>query len=481
MLMLAMTAWRLHDEAPGLTAPILDADLPRAIRLGRELLHRAGADARGQAALGQLLGRCLLASGHEVDAEELFGTLSRHYTGISRAHVRWLCGLDQGAMAMQLNRPTRAAQAFSAVADDGAAEPALRVEAMCGAAQAWHLVGECKRAWQSLDAALRIARRHGLADMAALAEAMKLDMAVLRQLRAFDALEDHALRPVYLQGLAALPPLSTLAQALADAQSAVPCSGALVARRLAFVAAAAAPGRVPLPVGEWLHWLRERRFSGLEPGARIEALLMLVAHQAFDAAAGLAGNDDEPAMHGHRHALDQHYVLAKLCQRRGRAGDALRHFARHAAEAVLAVHDHGQRKCATGWIDDEDRMTPSPQEPECVRLPLRYRRAYQYILENLQDEGLTVQRVAAHLGVTERALQMAFRQHLGFTPAEFIRTRRIERVHEALTSQPGEADLATLAQRHGIRNRATLSSNYRARFQCAPSDTLRSQSTAASL
>ena len=63
-------------------------------------------------------------------------------------------------------------------------------------------------------------------------------------------------------------------------------------------------------------------------------------------------------------------------------------------------------------------------------LPLRYRRAYQYILEHLENRDLSVREVATHVDVTERALQMAFRTHLGMTPAELIRRRRIERIRK---------------------------------------------------
>jgi transcriptional regulator GlxA family with amidase domain len=108
-----------------------------------------------------------------------------------------------------------------------------------------------------------------------------------------------------------------------------------------------------------------------------------------------------------------------------------------------------------------------------MRLPLRYRRAYQYMMEHLADENLSVRQVAAHVGVTERALQLAFRAHLGVTPAELIRTRRVENIHQELQRQAGDAGVLEVASRWGVKNRSTLVHNYRTRFDETPTQTLR--------
>jgi transcriptional regulator GlxA family with amidase domain len=111
-----------------------------------------------------------------------------------------------------------------------------------------------------------------------------------------------------------------------------------------------------------------------------------------------------------------------------------------------------------------------------MRLPLRYRRAYQYMMEHLSDENLSVRQVAAHIGVTERALQLAFRAHLGVTPAELIRTRRVENIHHELQGQAGDAGVLEVASRWGVKNRSTLVHNYRTRFDETPTQTLRGAS-----
>ena len=86
------------------------------------------------------------------------------------------------------------------------------------------------------------------------------------------------------------------------------------------------------------------------------------------------------------------------------------------------------------------------------------------MMDHLTDEHLSVRQVAAHVGVTERALQLAFRTHLGVTPAEMIRTRRVERIHGELQAHGGEAGVLEIASRWGVKNRSTLVHNYRSRF-----------------
>ena len=107
-----------------------------------------------------------------------------------------------------------------------------------------------------------------------------------------------------------------------------------------------------------------------------------------------------------------------------------------------------------------------------MRLPLRYRRAYQYIMEHLNDENMSVRQVAAHVDVTERALQLAFRTHLGMTPAELIRTRRMERIRDDLCQDTSGRGVREVAARWGITNRSTLSNSYRLHFDETPTQTL---------
>jgi AraC-like DNA-binding protein len=108
-----------------------------------------------------------------------------------------------------------------------------------------------------------------------------------------------------------------------------------------------------------------------------------------------------------------------------------------------------------------------------ARLPGKYRRAYRYQIEHLEQSDLSVREVANHIGVTERALQAAFRTHLGYTPRQLIRNRRMERIRDDLLEDDTHAsNLLRVANRWGVQHRSTLLNGYRGLFNEAPSQTL---------
>jgi AraC-like DNA-binding protein len=114
-------------------------------------------------------------------------------------------------------------------------------------------------------------------------------------------------------------------------------------------------------------------------------------------------------------------------------------------------------------------VAPS-QDTTGLRLPPRYRAAYRYIIEHLHDNELSVREVAGRLGVTERALQLAFRNHLGVTPAELIRSERMKRIEGELnqaTDSGGRLRVLDVANRWGISNRSTLANAFK-RAQPSP-------------
>jgi AraC-like DNA-binding protein len=212
---------------------------------------------------------------------------------------------------------------------------------------------------------------------------------------------------------------------------------------------------------------------------------MLIGRGALPAAgeviAVLTANEQQAQRS--RHGMELAYCMARLHQHQGRAVDALRLYRRHTQLAVLALRNEGGPKKTPRFLDLPQSAAPGsapaplPGAPAGdatrMRLPLRYRRAYQYILEHLNDEHLSVRQVAAHVDVTERALQLAFRSHLGVTPAELIRACRMERIRDELSQEAGGRGVREVAARWGITNRSTLSNSYRAHFDETPSKTLR--------
>ncbi|BDM22332.1 AraC family transcriptional regulator [Pseudomonas sp. LRP2-20] len=109
-------------------------------------------------------------------------------------------------------------------------------------------------------------------------------------------------------------------------------------------------------------------------------------------------------------------------------------------------------------------------QPTGAPLPSHVRRAREHIEANL-DQPLALATLCALSGVSVRTLQNGFRQFLGQTPVEYIRDRRLQAVHTAL--QRGEGSVTEVLLHFGINSPAHFTQQYRQRFGCLPSATLR--------
>jgi AraC-like DNA-binding protein len=83
--------------------------------------------------------------------------------------------------------------------------------------------------------------------------------------------------------------------------------------------------------------------------------------------------------------------------------------------------------------------------------------------------------LAARLGVSERSLQVAFREHLGTTPGAKLKQLRLEAVHEALVrSNPQHHTVHQVASDvGGFYHHGRFATEYLAMFGRRPADTLR--------
>jgi transcriptional regulator GlxA family with amidase domain len=102
------------------------------------------------------------------------------------------------------------------------------------------------------------------------------------------------------------------------------------------------------------------------------------------------------------------------------------------------------------------------------------RRALTFIDEHAGDD-VDLTGIAEAAGVGPRALQRAFRRALDTTPLGHLRSVRLDRAHQELraTGPGGGATVAAVAARWGFGHPGRFSADYRARFGCSPSDTLR--------
>lgn len=478
MLLLAMASLRSAGDMDAVRM-VMRGQLVEGVQSGLALLeHRPTAQTAARVAMfGQVVGRALIHLGREEEAEELFRRQLRVYEMGSRTYVRWMSSLDSGALQLALNRLGRAAGAFNALADDEAAPVDLRIEALAGLAVCLRGLGEYGRAERTLAFAQTLAATNSLQPVQQLLEAIRLETAVMRELRAFDEGSDITMRSTGAP--ADVASLSARLLRLARELDELP----LASQRLRFLAALAdCQARGPEysgRIGEMLSAMRHDRWAGCERDCRIEATLALVAQGEARAAHEVLGGmaQDEEAVRRHRHSLELKYCLSRIFAMQGRHADALRMYKEHVAQALARLHAELAHLPYSRCLEKQGMGTTTDSVK--MLLPLRYRRAYQYILEHLDERDLSVREVAAHIDVTERSLQMAFRSHLGMTPAELIRRRRIEMISKELRESPERHSVLDVAQRWGMTKRSTLTQNYRQIFNETPTARLRAGTPAA--
>src|SRR5687768_7890592 len=195
MILLALTCERVLPVDDHLVKMIMAGDLNGVLRVGQEKLERTSGmrDAERHAAVGQVVGRALLAADRPEDAEELFQQMLKTYEAISRSSVRWLSSLDQAAVSLHVGRWGRAAEVWNLVADDEQAPVHLRIEAMAGMAYALFRLGEQRRALNTLREAKRLAGEADLPQLRDMVHVLEVEQAARARLYTSEGLSDFAL------------------------------------------------------------------------------------------------------------------------------------------------------------------------------------------------------------------------------------------------------------------------------------------------
>lgn len=120
----------------------------------------------------------------------------------------------------------------------------------------------------------------------------------------------------------------------------------------------------------------------------------------------------------------------------------------------------------TARLEDDRRSS----RPSHVQAAMR-------IMEQRPDQLFTVTSLAREVGVSARALQQGFRQHLGVTPMQFLRGVRLRRARLDLLAGDPESGttVAETAYRWGFTHLGRFADYYRSRYGESPSQTLRRQ------
>ncbi|MFC7711605.1 helix-turn-helix transcriptional regulator [Micromonospora lupini] len=133
--------------------------------------------------------------------------------------------------------------------------------------------------------------------------------------------------------------------------------------------------------------------------------------------------------------------------------------ARMLAAAALAIFPN------TAFTDEtvEDRRDASTAT---------LRRAVAFMEENA-DRDISAADIAGAAAVSQRAVQLAFRRHLGTTPMAYLRRIRLDRAHHDLVrADPRQETVSAIASRWGFASHSRFTARYHASYGVPPRETL---------
>ncbi|HVE09059.1 MAG TPA: helix-turn-helix transcriptional regulator [Paraburkholderia sp.] len=432
------------------------------------------------AALLQLQGDLQLSIGMEVDADESYREAQRRY--VDKDLIRFTSCRNAGWQALFRSRYGTAMSCFMEVADHPNAGRALRLDALFGLFGVLFSVGRLRDAdtvLDSLEALLDEAAETGMARSTVegwrrLVSTVGFDVETQSRLRSRPELADHVYWQVGATGTAAprvAPQRPTTLRVLTDTIVAP-----VLRTRIEFLERLTLLAGGDLAAGHAMaahaEWAGKQGIHNYQNAVRIEMVLASLAGGCMALAESILTllAADMRAQQSHRQ-LEYLYCQAKLRYLQGQSGESLELYTRYAQTVVSCIREESS---VLGRYSQRIARPAEQLDNIGARLPARYRRAYRYLLDNLERKDLSIREIAAHIGVTDRALQSAFKMSLGSTPTEIIRRLRMERIRAELeeTDTVHEQGILATAVKWGVSNRSTLITSYRREFNESPSDTL---------
>lgn len=387
---------------------------------------------------------------------------------------------NAGWQAFFRHRLTTSFSCFTRVMDEKEIHPLLQFEARFGIICTLHQLGRSGDASDALDELAQLVEassESGANHWRDLIATLRFDLAVQRELLACAPLVDHV---YWRSGMVDARPSTGAAAGdgadICEAQ-AMRVATPLLRQRIGYLRdlrELAAGSRAAMEgVIAHLNWAQRAGLNEYACTTRLEVVLAALALEAPQLAEMLMEplhRVDYAGAIGRRQ-LEYLYCVSKLRQAQGRARESMQYYSRYALITTQCLRDDA---LAIAPFANRAARTAPQLDDVGARLPAKYRRAYRYLQENLDRHDLSVREVAAEIGVTERALQSAFKNFLGLSPTELIRRQRMERIRAELLNDPAVSDRNVLnaANKWGVHNRSTLVSGYRRQFQEAPSETL---------
>lgn len=143
---------------------------------------------------------------------------------------------------------------------------------------------------------------------------------------------------------------------------------------------------------------------------------------------------------------------------------------------TLAAHPYAQETAATLLVELtslallDQRASETGIRQDVPASEAQVRQAEAYMEANL-DEPISIADIAADVGVSARALQLAFRRHRAKTPTQTLRDFRLERTHSRLSSANDASSVTQVAFECGFAHLGRFANAYLERYGERPSET----------
>ena len=112
----------------------------------------------------------------------------------------------------------------------------------------------------------------------------------------------------------------------------------------------------------------------------------------------------------------------------------------------------------------------SDQESGVV--PAHVKKAEQYIRDNI-TQAITIGDIVKNCGVSKRALYNGFKRFRHTTPMNYLRSYRLEKIHQDLSQANGDQSVTDIASHWGISQLGRFASMYKLVYGQSPSETLK--------
>lgn len=426
----------------------------------------------------QLQGDLNMTFGMELDADESFRQAQKKMRA-SRSQARSASCRNAGWQALFRHRLGTAMACFTRVIEETGGDSALRLEGLFGTVCVLFDLGRLREAGLALDELENLVTHdseqfHNVAGWHDLIDTVRFDLTMQSELRSHAELADHGYWQPGFAGDAHCSVVSVPAALMRRAAADV--KAPMLRGRIDFLQqlrALADGGReAEHALTGHLNWAVAEGLSAYQRAARLEVMLASLAGGLPQLAESIINllSVESRNWQGHRQ-LEYLYGMAKLRHLQGRNGESLTLYSRYAVNALRCVRDEAG---ALAQYTQRTARAPEQLDDIAARLPAKYRRAYRFLVANLERKDLSIREIALEIGVTDRALQSAFKNSLGSTPSEIIRLLRMERIRAELQAVRGGSERGILeaATKWGVSNRSTLVNGYRRQFNEAPSDTL---------